>query len=80
MMPTSEIRRPHAIRAIEVKGAFCQSHAEARGRRATHVSITRAARTLSIEFLKEGGVPLWRRKEFQEVRLLDQLVHRFSLH
>ncbi len=38
-------------------------------------------RTLSIiEFLKEPGVPLWHCKEFQEVRLLDQLVHRFSLH
>lgn len=26
------------------------------------------------------GVPLWRRQEFKEVRLFDQLVHRFSLY
>jgi hypothetical protein len=32
-----------------------------------------------VEFLKKLRVPLWRRKELQEVRLLDQLVHRFSL-
>ena len=39
-----------------------------------------APRRLSIEFLKEPGVPLWRRQELQEVRLLDQLVHRFSFY
>ncbi len=66
-----------AIRTIEVKGAFCRSHAEAMGRRATHLAARRdrkhgRLRALSIEFLKEGSVLFWRRQKLEEGRFFDE--------